>query len=158
LAAVLGVVLPALLYLALNPSGEAARAWGVVISTDTAFALGLLALAGPACPAQVRVFLLTLAIADDVGALAVIAVVYTDDLAPGWLVLASAGIALMVAMHRWVWRGPPYFVVAVGVWLATHASGVHPTLAGVAMALLVAAPSPRPADVHDAVRLTRAFS
>jgi Na+/H+ antiporter NhaA len=86
-AAVTGLAVPALVYLLFNPSGEAAAAWGVVISTDTAFLLGVLVLVGPACPTQLRLFLLTLAVADDVGALAIIAIFYTEDLALGPLAL-----------------------------------------------------------------------
>lgn len=82
-AAVAGLAVPALIYLALKPSGAAAAAWGVVISTDTAFLLGILALLGPKGSQQLRIFLLTLSIADDVGALTVIAFFYTDDIAWG---------------------------------------------------------------------------
>ncbi|MDQ3769771.1 MAG: Na+/H+ antiporter NhaA [Actinomycetota bacterium] len=157
-AAAAGLAVPALLFLVLNPSGEAAQAWGVVISTDTAFLLGVLALVGPACPLQLRVFLLTLAVADDVGALTIIALFYTDDLAVVPLLLAVAGAGVMLALRRLaVWRGPAYFVVAVGVWIAMEQSGVHPTIAGVVIALLVPAYAPRREEVEDAERLTRAF-
>lgn len=157
-AAVTGLAVPALVYLAVNPSGPAAAAWGVVISTDTAFLLGVLALVGPACPGALRVFLLTLAVADDVGALTVIAFAYTDDLALGPLALAAAGLGLMLVL-RWlrVWRGPAYFVVAVLVWLAMHASGVHPTIAGVVIALLTPVHPPRPEQVEAAARAGRAY-
>jgi Na+/H+ antiporter NhaA len=157
-AAATGLVVPALVYLALNPSGPAAGAWGVVISTDTAFMLGVLALVGPACPTQLRLFLLTLAVADDVGALAVIAVFYTEDLALGPLALSVAGLGLMLAL-RWlrVWRGPAYLVVGVGVWLAMYLSGVHPTIAGVVIALMSPTYPARRTEVEDAERLTRAY-
>ncbi|MCP9489884.1 MAG: Na+/H+ antiporter NhaA [Solirubrobacteraceae bacterium MAG38_C4-C5] len=157
-AAVAGLAVPALVFLAFNPSGEAATAWGVVISTDTAFLLGVLALVGPACPLQLRVFLLTLAVADDVGALTIIALFYTDDLAVVPLLLAVAGVAVMLVLRRLrVWRGPAYFVVAVGIWIAMEQSGVHPTIAGVVIALLAPAYAPRREEVEDAERLTRAF-
>jgi Na+/H+ antiporter NhaA len=136
-AAVAGLAVPALVFLAFNPTGEAAVAWGVVISTDTAFLLGVLALVGPACPLQLRVFLLTLAVADDVGALTIIALFYTDDLAVVPLLLAVAGVGVMLVLRRLaVWRGPAYFVVAVVIWIAMEQSGVHPTIAGVVIALL----------------------
>jgi Na+/H+ antiporter NhaA len=157
-AAVAGLAVPALVFLAFNPSGEAARAWGVVISTDTAFLLGVLALVGPACPLQLRVFLLTLAVADDVGALTIIALFYTDDLAVAPLLLAVLGVGVMLVLRRLrVWRGPAYFVLAVGIWVAMEQSGVHPTIAGVVIALLAPAHAPRREEVEDAERLTRAF-
>ncbi|MGQ0467525.1 MAG: Na+/H+ antiporter NhaA [Sporichthyaceae bacterium] len=157
-AALTGLAVPALVYLAFNPQGEAAQAWGVVISTDTAFLLGVLALVGPARAPALRIFLLTLAVADDVGALAVIALFYTEELKPVPLLLAIAGLGLMVTM-RWlqIWRGPAYLVIGVGIWLAMYESGVHPTIAGVAIAMLVPAYAPRREEVEEAERLARAF-
>lgn len=158
LASLAGLVVPALVFLAINPSGEAARAWGVVISTDTAFLLGVLALVGPACPTQLRVFLLTLAVADDVGALTIIALFYTDDLALLPLVASLVGLAAIAQLRRLqVWRGPAYLVVAVAVWLTMYLSGVHPTIAGVLIALLIPVHPPRRQEVEDAERLTRRF-
>ncbi|MGY1643429.1 Na+/H+ antiporter NhaA [Geodermatophilus sp. SYSU D00703] len=158
LAAVTGLAVPALVYAAFNLGSPAVSAWGVVISTDTAFLLGVLALVGPACPAQLRLFLLTLAIADDVGALSVIALFYTEDLAVGPLLLAVLGLALMAGLrHLRVWRGPAYLVLGVAVWVAMYASGVHPTLAGVVIALFVPAYPARRAEVEDAARRTRAY-
>ncbi|MGY1636100.1 Na+/H+ antiporter NhaA [Geodermatophilus sp. SYSU D00742] len=158
LAAVTGLAVPALVYVLFNLGGPAVSAWGVVISTDTAFLLGVLALVGPACPAQLRLFLLTLAIADDVGALSVIALFYTDDLALGPLAVAVLGLALMLGLrYLRVWRGPAYLVLGVAVWIAMYASGVHPTLAGVVIALFTPAYPARVAEVEDAARLTRAY-
>ncbi len=157
-AALAGLLVPAGIFLALNPTGPEAQAWGVVISTDTAFLLGVLALVGPAFPTQLRVFLLTLAVADDIGALTVIALFYTDDLALGPLALAGLGIALMLLLrHLQVWRGPGYLVIAIGVWVAMYESGVHPTIAGVVIALFSVVYAPRRDDVEDAERLVRAF-
>ena len=157
-AALFGLAVPALIYLAVNPSGEAASAWGVVISTDTAFLLGVLTLVGPRCPTRLRLFLLTLAVADDIGALAIIAVFYTDDLDLLALAAAGAGIAAMLFLrYLQVWRGPGYFVLAVGVWIAMYESGVHPTLAGVAIALFTPAYPARRQEVEEAERLTRQF-
>jgi len=126
---------------------------GVVISTDTAFLLGVLALLGPACPPQLRVFLLALAIADDVGALSVIALFYTEDLALGPLALAALGVALMFRL-RWlkVWRGPAYLVLAIAAWVALYASGVHPTLLGVLSAMTTPAYPPRWEEVEYAAQ------
>jgi Na+/H+ antiporter NhaA len=118
--------------------------------------LGVLALVGPACPTQLRVFLLTLSVADDVGALTVIAVAFTGHLRLIPLALAAAGIALTMLLRRLeVWRGPAYFLVGAGIWLATYESGVHPTIAGVLIALLVPTYEPRRGDVEDAARAAR---
>ncbi|SDC91403.1 Na+/H+ antiporter NhaA [Geodermatophilus telluris] len=158
LAAVTGLVVPALVYVAFTLGEDAVSAWGVVISTDTAFLLGVLALVGPACPAQLRLFLLTLAIADDVGALTVIALFYTEDLRLTPLGLAVLGLALMVGLrYLAVWRGPAYLVLGLGVWVAMHESGVHPTLAGVVIALFTPAYAARRDEVADAARLVRAY-
>lgn len=155
-AAVAGLVLPALLFALV--AGEHAGAWGVVISTDTAFLLGALALVGPRHPARLRVFLLTLAVVDDIGALIAIALFYSDAvrLAP---LLVTAGLLALVAAVRFLpaGRGPAYLVLAVLVWLALHAAGVHPTLAGVAVALLVPVFEPRRREVERVEGLARAF-
>lgn len=157
-AALAGIAVPALFYVAFNLNTESASAWGVVISTDTAFLLGIAALLGRSCPPQLRVFLLALAIADDVGALAVIAIFYTEDLQIGPLLLAVAGLGLMFGL-RWlrVWRGPAYFVLAVAAWVALYTSGVHATLLGVAMALITPAYRPQRREVEHAERDFRAY-
>lgn len=158
LAALAGIAVPAVVYLALNPSGEAAQGWGVAISTDTAFVLGALALVGPACPTQLRVFLLTLAIADDVGALAIIAVFYSDDVSIVPLVVAGACVVVILALGRLhVWRGPAYFVVGAVLWVAMLESGVHPAIAGVVIAACISVYPPRVEEVEKAARLARAF-
>ncbi|RAY13797.1 Na+/H+ antiporter NhaA [Actinomadura craniellae] len=158
IGAVTGLLLPAMIFLALNPGGEAARAWGVVISTDTAFLLGILAVVGPARATALRIFLLTLAVADDVGALLVIALFYTEELRPWPLLVAALGMAVMAMLRRLqVWRGPAYFVVAIVVWVAMYESGVHPTVAGVVIALFVPVHPPGRREVEDAERLTHAF-
>ncbi|MDV7245247.1 MULTISPECIES: Na+/H+ antiporter NhaA [Rhodococcus] len=157
-AAIAGLALPAALFLALNPSGDEAAAWGVVVSTDTAFVLGALALVGPRCPARLRVFILTLAVADDIGALAIIAFFYTDNLRLGPLVLGAVGLLLIMQLRRLeVWRGVAYFIVAAGTWVAFYESGVHPTLVGVLIALILPVYPPRRREVERAGELTRAF-
>jgi len=157
-AAVAGLAVPALLFLLLNPTGEQAAAWGVVISTDTAFLLGALAVVGPRRAERLRIFLLTLAIADDVGALAIIALVYTEELRVLPLVVAVAGLLAVWQLRRLqVWRGGAYLVVSVVTWVALHASGVHATLAGVLIALLLPVYPPRRHEVERAAALTRAF-
>ena len=157
-AAIAGLAVPALVYLALNPTGAAAAAWGVVISTDTAFLLGVLVLIGPKGSQQLRLFLLTLAVADDIGALTVIALLYTDNLSWVPLLLAAAGIAVMATLARFkIGRGPLYFVLGTMVWVATVASGVHPTIAGVVIALLTPAFTPRRHGVAAATRLVKTY-
>ncbi|MBV6757762.1 Na+/H+ antiporter NhaA [Rhodococcus opacus] len=158
LAAIAGLALPAVLFLLLNPTGDEASAWGVVVSTDTAFVLGALALVGPRCPARLRVFILTLAVADDIGALAIIAFFYTDNLRLGPLLLGCVGLLLIVQLRKLeVWRGVAYFVVAAGTWVAFYESGVHPTLVGVLIALILPVYPPRRSEVERAGELTRAF-
>ena len=149
-----GLVVPALVYLAFNPSGPESAGWGVVMSTDTAFVLGVLALFGPRCPDRLRLFLLTLALVDDIGAIGVMALFYSEDLHPPALLLAAGLIAALVAL-RWagVWSLTPYVLLGIGLWLAVHASGVHATLAGVVLGLLL---PQRPPDDH-VVQRSRTF-
>lgn len=157
-AAIAGLALPAALFLLLNPTGPEAAAWGVVISTDTAFVVGLLAVVGPARAVRLRIFLLTLAVADDVGALAIIAVFYTDELRIGPLLVSVAGLALIASLRGLrVWRGAGYGLVSVVTWVAMYESGVHPTLAGVMIALILPVYPPRRREVEHAAALTRAF-
>lgn len=157
-AALAGLAIPAALFLLLNPTGEQAGAWGVVISTDTAFVLGLLAVVGPARAVRLRLFLLTLAVADDVGALAIIAVFYTDELRIGPLLVSFVGLALVASLRRMrVWRGAGYLVVSLVTWVAMYESGVHPTLAGVMIALILPVYPPRRREVEHAAALTKAF-
>lgn len=158
IASIAGLALPALLFLLVAwPSGHAS-AWGVVISTDTAFLIGALALVGPRVPGRLRVFLLALAVVDDIGALSIIALVYTETFAPLPLLIAAAGLA-GVYFTRYLrgGRGPVYATLAIIVWLAFLASGVHPTLAGVGIALLVPVYRPNRRDVEHALELARTF-
>ena len=140
IAAAGGMLAPAVIYAVLNTNGPEARGWGVPIATDIAFALGVVALVGPRVPASLRVFLLTVAIADDVGAIIVIALFYAADIDVAALALALTvlgGIILLRSVH--VWWVPLYVVGGTIVWLATLASGVHATIAGVALGLLAPA-------------------
>ncbi|HEY6421976.1 MAG TPA: Na+/H+ antiporter NhaA [Pseudonocardiaceae bacterium] len=135
-----GLALPALLYFTLNPTGPAAYGWGIPMSTDTAFLVGILALFGPRCPDQLRLFLLTLAIVDDIGAITVLALFYTDGVRV-WGLLAAAVFVAALTVLRWarVWQLRAYVLVGIGLWAAVYASGLHPTLAGVLLGLLVPA-------------------
>ena len=155
LGALGGLMVPAAIYLAVNHSGPASAGWGIVMSTDTAFVLGILALFGPRCPDRLRLFLLTLAIVDDIGAITVMALFYTDDVTVAALAVAAVLVAVLVGL-RWagVWRLTPYVLVGIALWLAVQASGVHPTLAGVLVGLLLPAQPPEPDDrgAHPRVR------
>ena len=158
LAALGGMAVPALIYLAFNAGTQAANAWGIVMATDTAFALGVLALVGRRWPLRLRVFLLTLVVVDDVGALLVIALAYSDDLSLGPLLVAAGIFGVVVALRSaGIRRGEPYFVLGVGLWLAMLQSGVHPTIAGVAMGLLATAYPPSGTGLQRAASLWRSF-
>ena len=136
-AALGGMIVPAAIYAALNAGGEGAAGWGIPMATDIAFAVGLLALLGSRVPIGLKVFLLALAIVDDLGAIAVIAIFYTDDLALGWLLVAVAALALISQLGRAGVRDLiVYIALALVTWLAVHESGVHATVAGVALGLL----------------------
>lgn len=158
LAALGGMTAPALIYVAFNAGTEAVRGWGIVMATDTAFALGALALVGRRLPQRVRVFLLTLVVVDDVGALLVIAFAYTENLAlPPLLIAAGILAAVMVLRRSGVRYGAPYLLLGIGLWLAMLQSGVHATIAGVAMGLLATAYPPSRTDLQRAASLWRNF-
>lgn len=146
-----GVVVPALVYFAFNHGTPAQHGWGIPISTDTAFLVGILALFGPRCPDQLRLFFLTLAIVDDVAAITVMAVFYTPDVSMPALVV-SVGLVGVLFLLRWagVWQLRLYAVVGIALWFAVYESGVHPTLAGVLIGLLVPA---TPVDPRQRERL-----
>jgi len=139
-AAIGGMAAPALIYTALNAGGEGAGGWGIPMATDIAFAVGVLALFGSRIPSAARIFLLTLAIVDDLGAIAVIAVFYTDHLSMAWLAAAGALTALAIALRLLnVWSAPLYLLVGIALWVAMLESGVHATIAGVIMGLIISA-------------------
>jgi Na+/H+ antiporter NhaA len=158
IAAIAGLMVPAVVFLLFNPSGDDARAWGVVISTDTAFLVGALAIIGPQCPARLRTFLLTLAVVDDVGALLAIAVFYSAHVSLMPLVVAAVLVAALLAVRRLpAGQGPAYAMLAVALWLALSMGGVHPTLAGVVVALVIPVFTPQRQRVEEAVDVIRAF-
>jgi NhaA family Na+:H+ antiporter len=152
MAAVGGMVFPALIYVLINrDAGEAAiQGWGVPMATDIAFAVGVLAILGSRIPSGARLFLLTLAIVDDIGAISVIAIFYTDDLRLGYLALAIGGLVMAVVATRVGIRSLAFYVpLGVIVWFFTFESGVHATLAGVALGFLTPARPMYPADEFD---------
>jgi Na+:H+ antiporter, NhaA family len=140
MAAIGGMVLPALSYLAVNAGHSSARGWAIPSATDIAFALAVLAVAGRHLPPALRAFLLTLAVVDDIGAILVIAIVYTSHLRTLPLLGAVAGLVVFWLLQRrrftrW-WLTVP---LAVVIWALVHESGIHATVAGVALGLLVPA-------------------
>jgi len=149
-AAAGGMAVPALVYAAVNAGRPGAPGWGVPMATDIAFALGVLALLGPRVPASLKVFLLTLAVVDDLGSVAVVAVVYSRGVDPAALA-AALGLLVMVAVlvRARIWWLPLHVALGVGVWLALWHSGISPALAGVAMGLLTPA---RPTAPPEAAR------
>jgi NhaA family Na+:H+ antiporter len=140
LGALGGMVVPAVVFLVVNAGQPGVGGWGIPMATDIAFALGVVALLGPRVPSSLKLFLLTLAVADDVGAIVVIALFYssrTDGRALG----VAAGLVAAIAVlrrARVTWM-PCFVVLGVGVWLATLASGIHATIAGVVVGLLTPA-------------------
>jgi NhaA family Na+:H+ antiporter len=140
IAAVGGMVVPAGLYVLLNRSGPEARGWGVPMATDIAFALGVLALLGSRAPTSLKIFLTAFAIADDIGAVLVIALFYTESIAWGYLGLAAGCLVLLVALNAGGARRPlTYVVLGLVLWVAFLKSGVHATVAGVLLAMTIPA-------------------
>ena len=135
-----GMVVPAAIYFAFNTSGDASAGWGIPMATDIAFAVGVLSLLGNRISTPLKVFLLSLAIVDDIGAIIVIAIFYTSDLATEWLVLAAiTTVAVVILIRLRVWYTPLYIVLGSVLWYAMFRSGVHATIAGVIMGLMAPA-------------------
>jgi Na+/H+ antiporter NhaA len=155
LAGVGGMAVPVAIYLAVNAGDSSAHGWGVAMSTDTAFALGVLALVGPTLPDRLRAFMLTVVVVDDVVALVVIATVYTDRVALRALAIALGIFAvILLARAARIRYGLLYAVLGVAGWVAMYESGVDPVVVGLAMGLLVYA---YPAARSDLERATEQF-
>jgi NhaA family Na+:H+ antiporter len=136
-AALGGMLVPAALYLTLQLGREGVHGWGTVMATDTAFVIGCLAVLGRRIPQSLRIFMLSLAIVDDIGAILVVAIGYSGDLAWGALALAALGIAGVRGMALLGIRSIPlYSLVGAAIWLAVDVSGIHATLSGVVLGLM----------------------
>jgi len=139
-AAIGGMVVPALIYFMVNPEGDAANGWGIPMATDIAFAIGALALLASRVPKALITFLVALAIVDDLGAVMVIALFYTETIVVMPLFIAAGLFMLLLAFNKFgIRKTLPYFIVAVGLWYALLLSGIHPTLAGILGAMSVPA-------------------
>jgi NhaA family Na+:H+ antiporter len=140
LAALGGMIVPACIFFALNAGGEHGQGWGIPMATDIAFAVGVVALLGKRVPHSLKIFLLTLAVVDDIGAILVIAFFYSESPRFGWLAAAAAAVVVVLAMRRLkVWYMPTYIGVGCFLWLAMFESGIHATIAGVILGLLTPA-------------------
>jgi NhaA family Na+:H+ antiporter len=152
IAALGGMLVPAAIYFALQAGQPGEHGWGIPMATDIAFVVGVMALLGPRVPLGLKITLLTLAIADDIGAVVVIAIFYSTGLHWGTLAVAAGGFAVVYALRRLGIRGIPiYTVIGLGIWLAVFHTGIHPTIAGVILGLMT------PADEwvgRDALRLS----
>ena len=138
IAALGGMIVPALMFVAFNAGEPGSHGWGIPMATDIAFALGILELLGPRIPTGLKVFLLALAIVDDLGAIVVIAIFYSKGIVGGWLLTGAAVIALVCGLWTLGVRSRAVFITfAVLLWIAVFKSGVHATIAGVILGLLL---------------------
>ena len=135
-----GMIFPALIYFIFNSSGNASSGWGIPMATDIAFAVGIVSLLGDRVSRSLKVFLLSLAIADDIGAILVIAIFYSSNLSLSWSITALIIMGIIVVLRRLrIWYIPIYIFLGSALWLATFESGIHATIAGVALGLLTPA-------------------
>lgn len=138
IAAIGGMAVPALMYYSLNIGSDAANGWGIPMATDIAFAVGVLVLLGSKVPKTVLTFLVGLAIVDDLGAVVVIALFYTEQIMANWLIIVVITLFSLVVLNRMGIRKPlPYFLIGSIMWFAMLQSGIHATLAGVLVALTI---------------------
>jgi Na+:H+ antiporter, NhaA family len=157
-AALGGMVVPVLLYLAFNAGGPAARGWAMAMAGDLAFALGVLALVGPRCPPQLRVFLLTLLLVGDIAAVAVVGLLYAKvvNILALAVVVELFAVVTVLRLLRLL-RTFAYLVVGVALWVATSASGIHPAITGLLLGVVLTAYPPVPTQVLRVTRLSRWF-
>jgi Na+/H+ antiporter NhaA len=157
-AALGGMIVPVAIYLAFNAGGPGGHGWGAAMSTDTAFALGAVAVLTPRAATRTRVFLLTLAVVDDLCGLLVIATVYTAHVSVLALVIAAALFVVLLALrYAPEWRRPASWTVGAGLWVAMFESGVDPVIAGLAVGLATSAYPPARQDLERATELARSF-
>ncbi len=157
-AALGGVAIPIAIFLAFNGGGPGARDWGAAMSTDTAFSLAVLALLAPRSAMRMRVFLLSLAVVDDLAALIVIAVAYTTHVSIVALAMAVALFAILIALRYTPFgRAPLSILVAVGIWLSMFKSGIDPVISGLAIGLATSAYTPAREDLEQAIASARSF-
>jgi len=157
-AAMGGIAVPILIYLAFNAGRAGAHGWGAAMSTDTAFALAAVALITPRTATRIRVFLLTLAVVDDLAALVVIATVYTTHVSLVALAVAVALFGVLVALRFVPFaRSPVSIGIAVAIWVAMFKSGIDPVISGLAIGLGISAYPPSREDLERATALTRSF-
>src|SRR5215211_5727181 len=157
-SAIGGMTLSVLIFVAFNAGGAGAHGWGAAMSTDTAFALGVLALVSPGAT-RLRVRLLTLVVIDDLVALLVIATVYTEEV-DALAIAVAAGLVCALVATRYApvaWRQPLAALLGVGVWVALHDSGIDPLITGLAVGLAISAYPPARTDLERATELTRSF-
>jgi Na+/H+ antiporter NhaA len=157
LAALGGMAVPVSIYLAFNAGGQGAHGWGAAMSTDTAFALGALALLTPRAATRLRVFILTLAVVDDLGALVVIATVYTKHVSVVPLLVALGLFAVLLGLRFAPWRRQLSVLVGVALWVALFESGIDPVIGGLAVGLVTSAYPPSREDLERVTELTRSF-
>jgi NhaA family Na+:H+ antiporter len=135
-AALGGMIVPAAIFFAINAGTPSAKGWGIPMATDIAFALAVLGIAGRRLPIELRAFLLSLAVVDDLGAIMVIAIFYSSSIALTYLLAAAALIAVFATLQRKGVRSPAlYLPIGLATWILIHESGVHATIAGVALGL-----------------------
>ena len=157
-AALGGMTVPVAIYLAFNAGGPGAHDWGAAMSTDTAFALGAVAVLTPRAATRLRVFLLTLAVVDDLCALIVIAIAYTSKVSVLALAIAAALFAALLALrYAPEWRRAASIALGVGLWIAMFESGVDPVISGLAVGLATSAYPPSREDLERATDLARSF-
>jgi NhaA family Na+:H+ antiporter len=137
-----GMIAPAIIYAILNSSGEGANGWGIPMATDIAFVVGIMALLGPHIPLTLKIFILALAIADDIGAVLVIAIFYTAEISTAALVIAGIVLVIIFILNKLGTKSLiPYTILGIILWLAFLKSGVHATIAGVLLAFTIPASS-----------------
>ncbi|HEX9416665.1 MAG TPA: Na+/H+ antiporter NhaA [Gaiellaceae bacterium] len=157
IAALGGMTVPILIYLAFNAGHSSSSGWGIAMSTDTAFALGLLALVAKGYP-RLRTFILTLVVFDDIAALLVIVFAYANDVSFIALGIAVALFGVLIGLRYFGVRNAPLtIVIAVATWVALHESGIHPTIGGLALGLVLSAFPPARTDLEQATALAREF-